>query len=142
MTEHRFHHVGVLVEGFDEIQRVLGGCLGLGIAAPEPEPELGIEILWVTVGGVGLEFIRPLDADSRAAAALSAGKGGVHHVALAVDDLEDSLSELREAGVALLDETPRRGAHGSRIAFIDPAGAGGTLVELVEPGGWDAGAPK
>jgi methylmalonyl-CoA epimerase len=133
MIDARFHHIGILVEDFDQATRVFGEYLGMEVAEPESEPDLGIEILWVTVGGLALELIRPLHADSRAAAALSAGEGGVHHLALEVFDIDRSLAELRAAGVALIDEQPRRGAHGARIAFIEPSAAEGTLIELVQP---------
>jgi methylmalonyl-CoA/ethylmalonyl-CoA epimerase len=133
MTEARFHHVGILVQDFADVERVLGQELGLDVGMAEPEPELGIEILWVDVGGVALELIRPLGPGTPAAAALAAGQGGVHHVALEVADLEGTLERLRAAGIAVRDEQPRVGAHGARIAFIDPAAVEGTLVELVQP---------
>ena len=133
MTGARFHHVGILVQDFTDVARVFGEHLGMEVAEPEAEPDLGIAILWVSVGGVALELIRPLGSDSRAAAALANGDGGVHHIALEVSDLDRSLADLRAAGVALIDERPRRGAHGARIAFVDPRAAEGTLIELVEP---------
>jgi methylmalonyl-CoA/ethylmalonyl-CoA epimerase len=133
MTVAGFHHVGILVEDFSDVQRVLGECLGLEIAEPEREPDLGIEILWAHMGEVALEFVRPLTPDSRAAAALRAGQGGVHHVAFAVDDLDSALVELRAAGLETVDPEPRDGSHGSRIAFIAPDGVGGTRIELMEP---------
>jgi methylmalonyl-CoA epimerase len=137
MTVGGFHHVGILVEGFDDVRRVLGDCLGLDIAEPEAEPDLGIEIMWARVGQVALEFIRPLSPDTRAGAALRAGQGGVHHVAFAVDDLDRTLDEVRAAGLETVDPEPRNGSHGSRIAFIAPDSVGGTLVELLEPRGPD-----
>jgi methylmalonyl-CoA/ethylmalonyl-CoA epimerase len=140
MNALRLHHVGIVVEEFADVQRVLGDCLGLDMLEPELEPELGIEIMWVAVGSVGLEFIRPTGPDTKAAAVLRDGKGGVHHVAFAVEDIELALAHVGEAGIAVLDPVPRAGVHGSRIAFIDPASAGGTLVELVQPGQWDPGA--
>jgi methylmalonyl-CoA epimerase len=127
------HHVGVVVPEFGAIRRVLGAGLGVALSEPEPYAELGIEILWAHAGPVPLELIRPIDDGSSAAALLREGGGGVHHLAFAVDDLEQALDEARAAGVALLDATPRPGTHGSRIAFLDPASAGGTLIELVEP---------
>lgn len=129
-----FHHVGILVADFDAVRRVLAGCLGFEARESEPDPQLGIEILWVDAGGVALEFIRPTDPDGRAAALLRDGRGGIHHVAFAVDDVDRALREVRDAGVATLDDVPRRGAHGSRIAFLDPAALEGALVELVQPG--------
>jgi methylmalonyl-CoA epimerase len=133
MTVAGFHHVGILVEDFADVRRVLGDCLGLEISEPEREPDLGIEILWARIGEVELEFIRPLSPDTRAAAALRAGQGGVHHVAFAVDDLDRTLDEVRAAGLATVDPEPRDGSHGSRIAFIAPDAVAGTRIELMEP---------
>jgi methylmalonyl-CoA/ethylmalonyl-CoA epimerase len=129
----QLHHVGVVVPEFGAVGHVLGTVLGVGLAEPEAYPELGIEVLWAHAGPVPIELIRPLGEDSRAAALLRAGGGGVHHVAFAVDDLDAALEEARAAGVVLRDAVPRPGTHGSRIAFLDPASAGGTLIELIEP---------
>jgi len=126
-------HVGILVPDLEPARRL---CVRLGLAVSEPQEdaELGLRLLWVEVGGTRLEFVAPARPDSRAAAAIDRGEVGVHHVALEVCGLEEALAELRAAGILLRDEEPRPGAHGSRVAFIDPRSAGGALVELVEHG--------
>jgi methylmalonyl-CoA epimerase len=126
-----FHHVGVLVEDFAEAHRVLA-LLGFACGDPFVEPELGVECLWCSIGGVDVELLRPIDDRSRVAKLLREGHGGVHHIALAVADVGRALEQAREAGVHLRDEQPRRGVHGSRIAFLDPGSLDGMLVELVE----------
>src|SRR4051812_23122683 len=131
MSSIGFDHVGILVEDFTDA-RTLAHALGIALDEPEPEPELGIEILWARVDGVAIEFIRPIRRDSRAANALRAGQAGVHHVALAVDDLDATLARLAAAGCQRRDGDPRPGAHGTRIAFLDEASVGGSRVELVE----------
>jgi methylmalonyl-CoA/ethylmalonyl-CoA epimerase len=128
-----FAHVGVIVSDLAPVAELFGERLGLEVRGPEPEPELGLEVLWVTAGDTTLEFVAPTREDSRAAAVLARGEGGVHHVALSVDGLDEMLGELAGAGVAVRDRTPRSGAHGTRVAFLDPAGPG-ALVELVEAG--------
>lgn len=127
------NHVGILVEDFDDVAGLLTGHLGVEVGVPEVVDSLGLEILWVETGGVALEFIRPLRPDTRAAALLAEGVSGVHHLAFAVDDIDATLLGLKNAGVAVLDEVARAGVHGSRIAFIEPSEAGGTLIELVQP---------
>ena len=131
-----FAHVGVIVPDLGPVAELFGERLGLRVRGPEPEPELGLEVLWVTVGDTTLEFVAPTRDDSRAAAALARGEGGVHHVALRVEGLDTLLDDLDGAGVGLRDRVPRAGAHGSRVAFLDPDGPGGAgaLVELVEGG--------
>jgi len=128
-----FAHVGVIVPALAPVRELFAERLRLPVRGPESEPELGVEILWVVVGSTTLEFVAPTRDDSRAAAALARGEGGVHHVAFAVEGLDGLLDELDRAGVAIRDRIPRRGAHGTRISFLDPA-ASGALVELVEPG--------
>lgn len=131
MRVREFDHVGILTPDLDSVRHLFGDLLGLEVRGPEPEPELGAEVLWVFAGGVRLEFIRPTDPDSRVARALAAGQVGVHHVAFRVDDAAAALSELAAAGVPLRDASPRRGVHGTRIGFVDPAAGGGALVEVV-----------
>jgi methylmalonyl-CoA epimerase len=127
-----FDHVGILVADFDDVRRVFGDLLGLELRGPELEPHLGVEILWVDGAGVPLEFIRPVDPESRAGQRLAAGEGGVHHVAFAVNDTGAALEEARAAGVATLDDVPRRGAHGMLIGFLAAEAVAGTRVEFVQ----------
>lgn len=130
-----FAHVGILVEDLAPVARLFGDRLGVEVIGPEPERDLGLEVLWVRVGATTLEFISPTDPESRAAKAIAAGQGGVHHVALQVDGLDELLGELASAGVGIRDRTPRAGAHGTRISFLEPAEASGALVELIEGDG-------
>jgi methylmalonyl-CoA epimerase len=125
-------HVGAVVEDLAPVAELFGERLGLELRGPEEEPELGLAVLWVQAGDTTLEFVAPTRPDSRAARALARGEGGVHHVALAVDGLDELLAALAGAGVPIRDREPRRGAHGSRVSFLDPAAASGALVELVE----------
>jgi methylmalonyl-CoA/ethylmalonyl-CoA epimerase len=127
-----FAHVGILVEDLAPVAQLFGERLGVEVTEQTPEPELGLEVLWVRVGQTTLEFISPADPESRAAQAIARGEGGVHHVALQVEGLDALLSELDAAGVPIRDRTPRQGAHGTRVSFLDPAASAGALVELIE----------
>jgi methylmalonyl-CoA/ethylmalonyl-CoA epimerase len=127
-----FAHVGIIVPELDTAATLFGDRLGVEVQGPEDEPELGLKILWVRVGGVLLEFVAPAREDSRAAAAVARGDTGVHHVAIEVEGLDSLLDELIAAGVPVRDTSPRRGSHGSRISFLDPAATGGALIELME----------
>ena len=126
------HHVGILVDDFDVIRMVFGDLLGCEVGDPEPQPHLGVDILWVTVNGVRLEFVRSVSPDSDAATELAAGRGGVHHVAVEVTNVDDALGELGDAGLALLDQVSRPGHDHHPIGFVDPASVDGVLLELVE----------
>lgn len=131
-----FAHVGIIVPELDTAAELFRDRLGAEVQGPEDEPELGLKILWVRVGGVLLEFVAPANEESRAAAAVARGETGVHHVAIEVEGLDSLLEELSAAGVPVRDTIPRLGSHGSRISFLDPAASGGALIELMEhPGG-------
>jgi methylmalonyl-CoA/ethylmalonyl-CoA epimerase len=91
-----------------------------------------MDVRWVRFGGTSLEFIAPRSPDSRVAELLAQGAGGVHHVALAVEDVDAALVMVRARGVTVIDASPRSGAGGTRIAFLDPRDTAGALVELVE----------
>lgn len=100
-----------------------------------PPEDLSLDAVRVSfIGGPGgsIELLEPLGEDSPVARFLGRRGPGLHHVAFRVADLAARLRELRDAGVRLIDETPRAGAHGRRVAFIHPGGTGGVLVELVE----------
>jgi len=125
-------HVGILVADL-EPARALFARMGCAVTGPELDEDLGLRLLWVDVGGATLEFVAPARDDSRAAAALGRGEGGVHHVALEVADVEAAIAELTAAEVPVRDRVPRQGAHRSRVSFLDPEAAGGALIELVEP---------
>lgn len=125
-------HVGIILPELRTAASLFADRLGLEVTGPQPEPELGLEVLWVKAGETVLECIAPTSEDSRAAAAVQRGEVGVHHVALRVQGLDDLLAALSEAGVPIRDTTPRQGAHGTRISFLDPAASAGALIELIE----------
>jgi methylmalonyl-CoA/ethylmalonyl-CoA epimerase len=125
-------HIGVLTEDFGVVRSLFGDLLGLDVGDPVEDEELGLAFLWVELGGVRFEFIRPLDQRSTGAKRLRARGPGLDHVALRVADVGAALDQLREAGVETADQVPRAGAGGTRIAFLALDAAAGTRVELVE----------
>jgi methylmalonyl-CoA epimerase len=142
MAVQGFAHVGIIVPELDTATALFRDRLGIEVDDPQDEPELGLKILWVRVGGVLLEFVAPATPGSRAAAAVARGEVGVHHIALAVDGLDELLDDLSAGGVPVRDTIPRRGSHGSRISFLDPAASGGALIELMEHAHQDCAAPN
>lgn len=129
------HHTGVVVEDLDDAEakyRALGFTDGERISVPAQ----GVEaIIYPTGEGRYLELISPTDAEGAIAAYMQKRGEGMHHVAYQVDDIAAELDRLRKAGVRLIDETPRVGAHvGWLIAFIHPESTNGVLTELVQVG--------
>ncbi len=92
----------------------------------------GVEEAMIPVGGSFVQLLQPLDPDTPVGRFLDRRGEGLHHVAFAVPDIEVALDHLRAEGARLIDETPRLGGRGARIAFVHPADLAGTLIELVE----------
>jgi methylmalonyl-CoA/ethylmalonyl-CoA epimerase len=128
-----FNHVGILTRDFDAVRSLFTATLGVEVEPPELDAKLGLEILWVRIGGVALEFIRAIHPDSDTGRRLAAAGEGVNHIALTVTDVSGALEDARAGGIPTLDSEPRRGVHDSLIGFLDPGAVGGTLVELVQP---------
>jgi methylmalonyl-CoA/ethylmalonyl-CoA epimerase len=127
------HHTGVVVADLDDAEakyRALGFTDGERISVPEQAIEA---IVYPTGEGRYLELISPTDAEGPIAAFMAKRGEGMHHVAYQVDDIAAELARLRAAGVRLIDEAPREGAHaGWMIAFIHPESTNGVLTELVQ----------
>lgn len=129
----KIDHLGVLVSDIDA-NEALFELLGRDIGAVEHVPAFGVDIAFIRVGESLVELVEPVDYDTDIAADLRAADDNalLHHVAYRVEDIDAQLETLRAAGVPLADETPRRGAGDSRVAFLAPAAANGVRVELVE----------
>lgn len=129
----RLHHTGVVVSDLDVAEaayRALGFTDGERVSVPEQAIEA---IVYPAGEGQWLELICPTDPEGPIAAFMGKRGEGVHHVAYQVDDIEAELARLRDAGVRLIDEVPRDGAHaGWQIAFIHPESTNGVLTELVQ----------
>lgn len=125
------HHVAFVVADLDA---ALAGQRRLGFNVNERFmlEEQGVEVATLPAGASWIELIRPLDPEGAIARFLAKRGEGFHHVAYAVADLEASLRALQQNGVRLIDQSPRTGAHGWRIAFIHPEACNGVLTELVQ----------
>ena len=125
-------HLGVAVRSITEAGVYYREVLGLSEEAVEEVPEQKVRVAFFGVGAVRIELLEPTDDDSPVARFLEKRGPGLHHVAYRVDDLPAALAALKAAGVRLIDETPRPGAHGMKIAFAHPATTGGVLSEFCE----------
>ena len=124
-------HVGIAVRDAGPFVSLLARWFGL----PTDEPEVvgAHRLRFVDAGGPTLELVEPISADAPVAKFLDRRGEALHHLCFRVPDIEATMAALVAQGVRFIDETPRPGAHGSRIAFIHPSSAGGLLVELKEP---------
>lgn len=126
------HHVAIVVPSIAEARPIYEGVLGMTASKPEHVEDQGVNVLVLRAGDQRIELVEPASDDSPVSRFLARRGGGLHHLAYLVDDLDGALARLRENGVRLIDEAPRRGAHGTRIAFVHPQATGGVLTELVE----------
>ena len=128
----KIHHIGIATEGINEAANLWRDLLGL--EADHTEEVLGqrVRVCMLPVGESRLELLEPVAADSPISKFLEKRGGGVHHIAIAVDDIQSALADLKAKGARLIDETPRTGADGCLVAFIHPSSTGGVLLELVQ----------
>jgi methylmalonyl-CoA epimerase len=126
-------HIGVAVRGLSEALQFYRDALGLDVSPPIEVPTEHVRAVFVAVGGsASIELLEATSPESPIARAIERRGEGLHHVTLAVDDLQAALVQLKARGVRLIDEAPRSGAHGSRVAFVHPSSTGGVLLELKE----------
>lgn len=126
----RIAHIGVAVPDLSVAAAFYTEVLGL--TAHPPEVADGAQILSFPFGDAEVELLAPLDADGPIAKFLARKGAGIHHICYRVPDLDAALDACRAAGYRLVDEVPRRGAGGGRIAFVHPRATGGILLELTE----------
>jgi methylmalonyl-CoA epimerase len=126
-------HVGIAVRDLDASLAFFRDALGLAVEPPEEVGSQRVRAQFINTGSSSLELLVATAPDSPVAKFLEKRGPGLHHITLRVDDLDAALAQLRERGVRLIDEEPRPGAEGARVAFIHPSSAQGVLVELKQP---------
>ena len=129
----RIDHIGVAVRDLEAAIALHEATYGMRLAHRETIAEQGVEAVLLDVGENHVELLSPLGEDTPVGRFLARRGPGLHHVAYQVADIDATLAALRDAGVRLIDATPRVGIRGSRVAFLHPAATGGVLTELVEP---------
>lgn len=136
----RVDHVGIAVPSLEEALRFWRDALGMEVAGEEEVGTERVKVAFLPAGESRVELLEATSKESPIARHLEKRGAGIHHLTLAVTDLEGALARIRARGLPMLDEAPRPGAGGSRVAFVHPRAAGGVLLELVEAGSRAAGA--
>ncbi len=126
-------HVGLAVTDLDAAIAFHRDVLGMELAHTEENPEQGVREAMMRIGDSHIQLLAPLTPDSTIAKFLDTKGPGMQQVAYRVDDIDAVSATLRDRGLRLLYDEPRRGTSNSRVNFIHPKDAGGVLVELVEP---------
>jgi methylmalonyl-CoA epimerase len=129
----RIDHIGVAVEDLDAAVSLYRDSLGMREQHRETVEEQGVDAALLDVGDGHVELLAPLGPETPVGKYLAKRGPGLHHVAYAVADIESELARLRDAGLRLIDETPRVGIRDSRVAFVHPSATGGVLTEIVQP---------
>ena len=132
MKLNKLDHIGIAVEKIDDALPFWEGLLGLPLHGTEEVKEQKVRTAFLPVGESEVELLESLDAEGPIAKFIAAKGQGIQHIAFRVDDIDAALAELKEKGLRLIDETPRYGAGGARIAFLHPKATGGVLIELCE----------
>ena len=127
-------HLGIAVASIDQAAALYRDVMGLPCEGTEEVADQKVRVMFFAVGEVRIELLEPTSEDSPIAKFLEKRGPGLHHVAYRVDDLPATLAALKAAGVRLIDETPRTGAHGMKIAFAHPGSTHGVLTEFCQPG--------
>jgi methylmalonyl-CoA/ethylmalonyl-CoA epimerase len=127
-------HVAIAARAADPLAALLVSAFGATRGAEELLDGGALRVVFVHLGPVTIELLEPRSPDHTVARFLERRGAGFHHVSLEVADLEATLARCRDAGVEPIDQAPRRGADGTRVAFLHPRSLGGVLVELCEEG--------
>jgi len=126
------HHVAIVVESIEKARLVYEGAFGMTGSEIEFVPDQKVRVLVVMAGTQRIELVEPASPDSPVTGFLAKRGPGLHHLAYKVDDIERAIAACKAAGLRMIDEKPRPGAHHCRIAFVHPSATGGVLSELVE----------
>jgi methylmalonyl-CoA/ethylmalonyl-CoA epimerase len=129
----RIDHIGVAVEEIEPALELYRDSFELHVAHREVVEEQGVEAVLLDVGENHVELLAPLGPDTPVGKFLASKGPGMHHVAYQVTDIDATLEALTQAGMRMIDEQPRTGIRGSRVAFMHPRSTAGVLTEIVQP---------
>ena len=128
----KISHLGIATKKIDEALKFWEDALGLENVHTEIVEDQKVRVAMLPLGETNIELLEPTSEDSPIAKFLENRGGGIHHIAVEVEDIEKSLAKLKASGARLIDESPRIGAEGCLVAFVHPASSGGVLLELTQ----------
>ena len=132
MKVKHIDHIGIAVKGIEQAGKFYTDILGLKIEDVENVAEQKVNVAFIPITDSEVELLESTEPDGPVAKYINARGEGVQHIAFRVEDIDKALEELKAKGVRLIDQTPRKGAGGARIAFIHPKETNGVLVEICE----------
>lgn len=128
----KINHLGIATNGIDEALKFWADALGLENVHTETVDDQKVRVAMLPIGESRIELLEPTSEDSPISKFLAKRGGGIHHIAVEVDDIEAALAKLKSEGARLIDEQPRIGAEGCLVAFVHPSSTNGVLLELVQ----------
>ena len=128
----KIDHIGIATRGIDEAARFWREALALDITETEEIAQQKVRVAMLALGESRIELLEATSDDSPISKFLERRGPGIHHLAVLVDDIRETLVELKQKGARLIDEEPRVGARGCLVAFVHPSSTGGVLLELVQ----------
>jgi methylmalonyl-CoA/ethylmalonyl-CoA epimerase len=132
MTPIKIDHLAVVVDDMDKALNFWRDALGLSVSATEHNEHEAVDIAFLPVGESRVELLKPTTDDSGIAKYMAKRGAGMHHLCIAVADIEAAMQQISASGVELINETPRTREDGTRYAFVHPKSTGGVMVELYE----------
>lgn len=132
MKTLKIDHIGIAVKSIEESRKLYEGILGLKYEGSETVAEQKVTTAFFPIGDTEIELLESTDPEGPVAKFIEKRGEGIHHIAFRVENIEEALEELKKQGVQLIDEKPRVGAGGARIAFLHPKATGGVLIEICE----------
>ena len=130
----KIDHIGIAVKSLADAVKVYEDAMGLKVSGYDQVDDQGVRLAMLNIGESRIELLEPTGPDSPIEKFMSKRGEGIHHIAVRVENIDESLAQLKAAGVRLIEAEPRRGAHNTRTAFIHPSSTHGVLLELVEHG--------
>lgn len=128
----KINHLGIATKGIDEALKFWGNALGLENVHTETVEDQKVRVAMLPIGESRIELLEPTSEDSPITKFLEKRGGGIHHIAVEVENIEVALAKLKSEGMRLIDETPRIGAENCLVAFVHPSSSNGVLLELVQ----------
>jgi methylmalonyl-CoA/ethylmalonyl-CoA epimerase len=128
----KINHLGIATRGIEEALKFWENALGLESVHTEVVEDQKVRVAMLPLGESRIELLEPTSEDSPISKFLEKRGGGIHHIAVEVEDIEAALLKLKSEGARLIDEQPRIGAEGCLVAFVHPSSASGVLLELVQ----------
>ena len=130
----KINHIGIAVKSLDDAIPFYRDNLGMALTGIEEVAEQNVRVAMLQVGESMIELLEPTCEESPVARFIEKNGSGIHHIAYEVADIEAAIAALLASGARMIDDKPRRGAHGTRIAFVHPKSSNGVLTELCQAG--------